>query len=162
MIRASFRGGRPLVLGESAEHRTGEGETGKQRAKEVYRVGYTSDGSWYPLGRGSFSSGGGRGIVTRDRLRLAEEIGHTVRHVVSRRGVFRVRWLVGGGGDEGLYEGGDGGADIRDGSVEVDAHVGVFIGEEEGGGVEGVFECCFKGGEEGGGMEGEGVYEWII
>jgi len=63
--------------------------------------------------------------------------------VVSRSGVFRVRCVAGGGGDEGLYEGGDGGVNVRDGSMEVGAYAGAFVREGEGGsgGCEGVFEC---------------------
>jgi len=70
--------------------------------------------------------------------------------VVSRRGVFHVRWVVERGGDEGLYEGGDGGVDVRDGSTEVGAHASAFVREEEGGGgvCEGVFEGRFEDGEE--------------
>jgi len=66
--------------------------------------------------------------------------------VVLRRGVFGVRWVVGGGRDEGLYEGGDGGVDVRDGSAELGVHAGAFVGEEEGGGggCEGVFECWLR------------------
>ena len=89
--RASSRGGRLLVLGESVECHTGEEETVQQRAKEVDCAEEISGGSWYPLGRGSFSSGGGRGVITCDRLRLSEEIVHKVRRVVSRRGVFGLR-----------------------------------------------------------------------
>jgi len=63
--------------------------------------------------------------------------------VVSRRGVFRMRWVIGGGRYEGLYKGKDERVHIRYGSVEVGAHAGAFIGAEEGGGggCEGVFEC---------------------
>ena len=82
--------------------------------------------------------------------------------MVSRRGVFSVRWVVGrgrvvgGGRDEDLYEGGDRGVDVRDNSAEVGTHVGAFVGEEEGvgGGCEGVFECRFEGGEARGGYGG--------
>ena len=64
-----------MVLGESTERHTGEGETGQQRAKEIDRAGDPRGGSRYPLGRGAFSIGGGRGLVARDGFRLAEEIG---------------------------------------------------------------------------------------
>ena len=128
----------------------------QQRAKEVDCAEEISGGSWYPLGRSSFSSGGGRGVITCDRLRLSEEIVHKVRRVVSRRGVFGVRWLVGGGRDKGFYENGDGGVDVRDGSAEVGAYAGTFVGEEEGGGggCKGVLDCCFEGGEARGGYGG--------
>jgi len=84
--------------------------------------------------------------------------------VVSHRSVFRVHWVGGGGGDEGLYKGGDRGVVTRDGSTEIGMHTGAFVGEEEGGGggYEGLFECRFEGGEERGSMEGQWVYEWII
>ena len=63
---------------------------------------------------------------------------------------------MGGGGDEGLHEGGDGGVDVQDGSMEVGTHADIFVGEEEGGsgGCKIMFECRFEGGEEGGGYGG--------